>query len=150
MKIKEIVENIKSVSTVIVKEATEAVMKIISKQQDESEKRSTAIFESLHKGSIRKKKCHKLWKKSRRGGGSNPKSKKSTFQMQTTLTRGGGSEFFTFFPISIILQLFCNITFIRNVYISNFFHFRSRGEGSSKIKFFPHSKQSTLSSGVGY
>ena len=40
---------------------------------------------------------------------------------------GVGSEFFTFFPISIILQLFCNITFIRNVYILNFSQFRSRG-----------------------
>ena len=42
------------------------------------------IVEKVHKG----------------GGGANPKSKKSTFQMQTTLTRGGGSEFFTFFPNS--------------------------------------------------
>ena len=51
----------------------------------------------------------------------------------------GGSEFFTFFPISIILQLFCNITFIRNVYISNFSQFRSRG-GVIKNQIFPKFK----------
>ena len=37
--------------------------------------------------------------------------------------------------ISIIFQLFCNITFIRNVYISNFSQFRSRGGGYRKSNF---------------
>ena len=53
---------------------------------------------------------------------------------------GVGSEFLTFFPISIILQLFCNITFIRNVYISNFSPFRSRGVGVIENQIFPKFK----------
>ena len=58
---------------------------------------------------------------------------------QVVALRGGGSEFFTFFPISIILQLFCNITFIRNVYISNFSQFRSR-RGVLENQNFPKFK----------
>ena len=47
MQLKEVLETIKTISSFIVKEATEAVIKVISKQQDESEKRSMAIFKSL-------------------------------------------------------------------------------------------------------
>ena len=56
----------------------------------------------------------------------------------------GGCLNFSHFSQS---QLFCNITFIRNVYISIFSQFRSREGGSSKINFFPNSKQSKLSQG---
>ena len=34
----------------------------------------------MSKGTVQNKKYHNLWKKSKRGGGSGPKSKKSTFQ----------------------------------------------------------------------
>ena len=48
MQLKEVLETIETtISSLIVKEATEAVIKIISKQQDESEKQSMATFESL-------------------------------------------------------------------------------------------------------
>ena len=59
------------------------------------------ILNSNALGEHAQKKMSQIVEKVHKGGGSNPKSKKSTFQMQTTLTRGGGSEFFTFFPNSI-------------------------------------------------
>ena len=100
-------------------------------------------------------KCHKLWKKSIRGGGSKPKSKQSTFQMQTNLTRGGGFEFFTFFPNVNIMQSNKLLDYYGNFpnfifSISIFSQIRSEGGGgSSNIIFFPNSKQSTLSWGGG-
>ena len=49
------------------------------------------------------------------GGGGNFFSQKSpNFNLGTSKIQGG-SQFFKNVPISIILQLFCNITFIRNV-----------------------------------
>ena len=46
--LKGMLEHFKTTSEAIVKEATETVVKIISKQQDESEKRSEALFDSLN------------------------------------------------------------------------------------------------------
>ena len=87
-------------------------------------------MDDFSKGSNPKRKCHKLWKKSIRGVGGQSQNQNSLhFKCRLLWLEGGGSEFFTFFPISIILQLFCNITFIRNVYISNFSQFWSRGAG---------------------
>ena len=71
-------------------------------------------------------KCHKLWKKFIRGGGQSQNQNSLHFKCRL-LWLEGGSEFFTFFPISIILQLFCNITFIRNVWKSKMSEFDPRG-----------------------
>ena len=48
LELKRVFETVKTISAVIVKEATDAVVKIISKQQDDSEKRSEKLFESFN------------------------------------------------------------------------------------------------------
>ena len=44
--LKQVFKNFKNISEAVGKEATETVVRIISKQQDESEKRSEALFDS--------------------------------------------------------------------------------------------------------
>ena len=61
------------------------------------------------------------------GGGIFFSQKSPNFNLGTSSIQGGGSQFFKNVPISIILQLFCNITFIRNVGKSKMSEFDLRG-----------------------
>ena len=83
-----------------------------------------------------------------RGWVGNKKTKMSQFQFGNFENRGGGSLFFKNVPISIILQLFCNITFIRNVWKSKMSEFDPRG-GSAIFKNVWNSKKSEISDGGG-
>ena len=78
------------------------------------------------KGAIIKKKLKNLGIIPQWGGG-NFFSKQSQFQFGKFAHPGGGSQFFKNVPISIILQLFCNITFIKNVGKSKISEFDPRG-----------------------
>ena len=60
--------------------------------------------------------------------------------MQTTLTRGGGSEFFTFFPNVNIMQTIRLIDYQGNFPNFNFFPNQVRGGGVIKYHFFPKFK----------
>ena len=66
-----------------------------------------------HLGEPSWKKTGKIWEKFPNGGGGNFVSKKSQFQFGN-FKNPGGSQFFKIVPISNVLQLFCNITFIKN------------------------------------
>ena len=76
--------------------------------------------------------------------------KKVPISIWELCTSRGGSQFFKNVPISIILQSFCNITFMRNVGKSKISEFDPRGGGQqfSKISEIQKSLKFPMGGGI--
>ena len=92
------------------------------------------------------KKTGKIWEKFPKGGGLKKTEENSQFQFGNLKNLGGGG--LNFSKMSDF-QLFCNITFIRNVWNSKSSEFDPRGGGLEVFKKFWNSESSELSEGGG-